>query len=31
MGMHTIKVVSAEQALRELYSVLGVAPEGWSA
>jgi len=30
MGMHTIKVVSGEQALRELYSLLGVAPEGWS-
>jgi putative hydrolase of the HAD superfamily len=29
MGMHTIKVVSGHQALRELYSVLGVAPEGW--
>jgi len=31
MGMHTIKVVSGEQALQELYSVLGVAPEYWSA
>jgi putative hydrolase of the HAD superfamily len=31
MGMRTIKVVSHEQALRELYSILGVAPEGWSA
>jgi len=31
MGMHTIKVVSGDQALRELYSVLGVAPEGWPA
>lgn len=30
LGMHTIKVVSGDQALRELYSVLGVAPEGWS-
>jgi len=30
MGMHTIKVVSEKQALRELYTVLGVAPEGWS-
>jgi putative hydrolase of the HAD superfamily len=31
MGMHTIKVATAEQALRELYAVLGVAPPGWSA
>jgi putative hydrolase of the HAD superfamily len=30
MGMHTIKVVAADQALRELYAVLGVAPDGWS-
>jgi putative hydrolase of the HAD superfamily len=30
MGMHTIKVTTAEQALRELYAVLGVAPAGWS-
>lgn len=29
MGMHTIKVVTGHQALRELYSILGVAPEGW--
>ena len=29
MGMHTIKVVSGPQALGELYSVLGVAPDGW--
>jgi putative hydrolase of the HAD superfamily len=29
MGMHTIKVVSGEQALTELYAVLGVAPDGW--
>jgi putative hydrolase of the HAD superfamily len=29
MGMHTIKVVSGEQALGELYSLLGVAPEDW--
>jgi putative hydrolase of the HAD superfamily len=31
MGMHTIKVVTADQALRELFAVLGVAPAGWSA
>ena len=31
MGMQTIKVASADQALRELYAVLGVAPAGWSA
>jgi putative hydrolase of the HAD superfamily len=31
MGIRTIKVVSHDQALRELYSVLGVVPEGWSA
>jgi putative hydrolase of the HAD superfamily len=31
MGMHTIKVATADQALRELYAVLGVAPAGWSA
>jgi putative hydrolase of the HAD superfamily len=30
MGMRTIKVVTAEQALNELYSTLGVAPEGWN-
>ncbi len=29
MGMHTIKVVSGPQAIAELYSVLGVAPESW--
>lgn len=29
MGMHTIKVISGSQALGELYSLLGVAPEGW--
>ncbi len=29
MGMHTIKVVSGSQAIAELYSVLGVAPESW--
>jgi putative hydrolase of the HAD superfamily len=29
MGMHTIKVVSGQQALGELYGLLGVAPEGW--
>lgn len=29
MGMHTIKVVSGEQALSELYAVLGVSPDGW--
>jgi hypothetical protein len=29
MGMHTIKVISGEQALTELYAVLGVAPDGW--
>jgi putative hydrolase of the HAD superfamily len=29
MGMRTIKVVTAEQALGELYSMLGIAPEGW--
>jgi putative hydrolase of the HAD superfamily len=31
MGIRTIKVTTAEQALQELYSVLGVAPAGWSA
>jgi putative hydrolase of the HAD superfamily len=29
MGIHTIKVVTGPQAVAELYSVLGVAPEGW--
>ncbi len=30
MGMHTIKVVTGDQATAELYRVLGEAPEGWS-
>jgi putative hydrolase of the HAD superfamily len=30
MGMHTIKVVTSHEALRELYSLLGVAPQGWT-
>jgi putative hydrolase of the HAD superfamily len=29
MGMRTIKVVSAAQAIADLYEVLGVAPDGW--
>jgi putative hydrolase of the HAD superfamily len=29
MGMRTIKVTTAGQALRELYALLGVAPAGW--
>jgi putative hydrolase of the HAD superfamily len=31
MGMYTIKVVDPAQAVAELYGVLGVAPEGWTA
>jgi putative hydrolase of the HAD superfamily len=29
MGMQTIKVVTAEQAIADLYGILGVAPDGW--
>jgi putative hydrolase of the HAD superfamily len=29
MGMQTIKVVSATQAIGDLYGILGVAPDGW--